>query len=761
MYLILKLNFLIGLLLFSILSFAGKIEKIEINGLNTISRGTVLNYITMEVGDEISSNSLRDSYSSLSKTDLFSDINLYEKDKKLVIELKENPTIKFIEFKGYKEDVILSEKIVTDIKQNFKLKPGDVFVKKNVEDLIRELKKLYETNAYFKTTISFSSVLDEFNRIGLEFKITENDRALIEKFEIVGNTIFDDDDILDLFNMGESDFFILNYFTKNDHFSKFKLDSGVKSLETKYHSVGYLDFSIKKLDIKYIESSNKLNIKVSIDEGKEYKVGNISFSGEILEFSQDFLKKYITFSKGESFKRSLVVKDLKSLESFFQNKGFAFAKIDSEVKQNMGALDVNINISLGDIVYISRIEISGNTTTQDDVIRAKLDVIEGQKYSLSDIKESLNNINRSGFFSNVDYQIKRRVDSPDNIDIYLNVEETKTGEISVGLSHSNSTGAAINAGIKQNNILGTGKVFNAAFSNSSAVKELSFYFKDPAFNNQNHTISYGLFDRSTDASNLDASTYTINEKGFIFGYGIPIASDSDIFSELKTANISLTCGTDLLNIYEVTQCNSDDSLDSSFSLTYSQNSLNDAFFPTSGTNSRIESVIGVPFSDFKYYKAGLSYKKYGQIFNDKVLKFSTRFNLASGYGGDDLPFFKRFYEGGSSSIRGFDFNSLGPKYANDKPKGGEVSIISSIGIASKVDILGIDNENMRLIGFVDAGTLSEKVSNFNFNDLRSSIGIQLSWLTPIGPIGINLAQPIIKKSEDKTEVFAFELGAKF
>ena len=270
-----------------------------------------------------------------------------------------------------------------------------------------------------------------------------------------------------------------------------------------------------------------------------------------------------------------------------------------------------------------------------------------------------------------------------------------------------------------------------------------------------------MFDRSTDASNLDASTYTINEKGFIFGYGIPIASDSDIFSELKTANISLTCGTDLLNIYEVTQCNSDDSLDSSFSLTYSQNSLNDAFFPTSGTNSRIESVIGVPFSDFKYYKAGLSYKKYGQIFNDKVLKFSTRFNLASGYGGDDLPFFKRFYEGGSSSIRGFDFNSLGPKYANDKPKGGEVSIISSIGIASKVDILGIDNENMRLIGFVDAGTLSEKVSNFNFNDLRSSIGIQLSWLTPIGPIGINLAQPIIKKSEDKTEVFAFELGAKF
>jgi len=319
----------------------------------------------------------------------------------------------------------------------------------------------------------------------------------------------------------------------------------------------------------------------------------------------------------------------------------------------------------------------------------------------------------------------------------------------------------LNAGISQNNILGTGNIFNAAISNSSAVEEISFYFKNPYFNNDGHSLSYGLFNKSIDASSLDAASYTLDESGFVVGYGIPLSEVSDLFGEIRFSSIDLKCGLDLKNIYEVSQCSETKDMDNNFSFTYSSNSLNDVFFPSDGSINSLTTVIGMPFSDFKYYKIEGRNRSYFPILGDKVFKFANRINFATGYGGDDLPFFKRYFEGGSSSVRGFNFNSLGAKYANDKPKGGELSFVSSIGVASPTDIIGIDNENMRLIGFLDAGAIAEKASLFDLNDIRSSIGLQLSWLTPIGPIGLHVAKPIIKKAGDDTQSFAFELGAKF
>jgi len=275
-----------------------------------------------------------------------------------------------------------------------------------------------------------------------------------------------------------------------------------------------------------------------------------------------------------------------------------------------------------------------------------------------------------------------------------------------------------------------------------------------------HSLSYGFFSKNIEASNLEASTYSISEAGLNFGYGLPTSEKNNIFAEFRSSNINLTCGTDLKN-YEAEDCSSEDNLDINISLTNTYNSLSDFYFPTNGSKNQIKTTLGLPFSDLKYYKFESSFKKYSPIFDDKVFKFSSRLNFASGYGGNSLPFYKRYFEGGASSIRGFDFNSLGSKYINDKPKGGEFSLISSAGISSTMDFLGVDNENMRIIGFLDAGTISEKISDITFDELRASVGVQFSWLTPIGPIGLNFAEPILKKSNDKTESFAFELGKSF
>jgi len=562
--------------------------------------------------------------------------------------------------------------------------------------------------------------------------------------------------------MGEPDFFILNYFTENDYFDKRKFDAGIEKLINKYMSEGFLDINISNSEVIFNPELDKLELNISLVEGGRYKLSQISFKGDKKNIEDKKLLTLLDVRNDSYFDRSNVIQGIKDIEQTYKDLGYAYVKISSDiVKREKNNLDLVITINPDNKIYISRINISGNNRTQDDVIRRKMKILEGSIYSKSEIDASISAIKRIGYFSDVKYEINRHKHSEDKADINIDVTETKTGEMSIGLSHSNSVGASINAGINQKNILGTGNTLEAKFSSSSAVEEYSFYFKDPYFTNDGESISYGFFNKTTDAANLDTSAYTIDESGFILGYGIPIGEYSNIFSELRLAQVNLSCGVNLGTLYETSDCANNDVLDAPLSITYSHNTLNDSFYPTNGNYGLLRGILASPLTDLKYLKLESNYKHYEPIFKKQTFKFSTRLNYGVGYGGDSLPFYKRYFEGGSSSIRGFDFNSLGAKYANGNPKGGELSLISSLGIATPTDIIGIDNQNMRLIGFIDAGAVSEKATSFDINDLRSSIGLQFSWLTPIGPIGLHVAKPIVKKSTDQTESLSFELGTTF
>ena len=759
----LKLVLLPLFLLISSSAFSEKISSIDIFGLNTISRGTVLEYIPFEVGDEINDQTLLSIDKSLKKTGFFSNISLKIIKNILEITLTENPTIKFLEFKNYKNDLVLNDQIIDSIKINSGLGVGKIYSKDQLNKLINQLLSLYKTNGFYKTKISLKVVNDSQNRIGIELLFNEGERALIKSFNVKGSSYFDEADLVDLFEIGEPDLYLLNFFTEKDHFSSTKFDAGIEKLKNKYFNIGFLDFKILSKDVKYNEEDDSLNILISIDEGTQYKVGNINFIGNLSKKERNYLRSLVKINDGEFLNRKDLFKGIKSISDFYQNRGYAFTTISSDIKrtETISSLDIDIQIDNNIKAYIDRIEIYGNTRTQDNVIRRKFTILEGQIYSKQQIENSINQLKALGYFSDVNYKVERKSATSDKVQLTINVTETKTGEISIGMSHSNATGASLNAGITQENILGTGNTFNANFSNSDAVKETSFYFKNPYFNNKGHSISYGIFDKQIDAANLDASDYSISELGFIFGYGFPLSESSLIFGETKLSSSDLTCGSNLKNIYEIQQCSKTSNTDTILSLSYKNNTLNDFYFPTDGNQTLLSSSISLPFSDNKYFQIESIFKKYSPILTEKTFKFSTRLKFASGYGNDNLPFYKRYYEGGSSSVRGFDFNSLGTKYSDGKPKGGEVSLVSSVGVASNLDFIGIDNPNMRGILFTDAGTVSEKFSDFSISDIRSSVGVQFSWLTPIGPLGFNFATPIIKKTNDSTKTFSFELGSKF
>ena len=741
---------------------ADLIKSIDIIGLNAISRGTVLSYLPVEVGDDYSKKTSAQIIRALYKTHFFKDIEVSQSDQVLEIKLQENPHIKYVELLNY-SDKVIEEESIKQVLKSMDLSQGKIFNKRQLDKLISQIEASYISKGYYGIKITKTIEIDDQNRVGIELDINEGEVARISTMKISGNQVHDEDDLLDLFEIGEADFFIINYFTEKDHYSKVALDAGVEAMKSLYVNSGYLDFKVSNIKTDLSDDKQSIDINIQINEGSEYKVGDIKFSGNLLNQSIDDLNDLLTITEGAVFKRKKVIESIQAITDLFADQGYAFAKVDPITKEDTKAhvIDLDININLNKKVYINRITIVGNTRTQDEVIRREIGINEGGLYSNTELDESVKKIKRLGFFSDVQMEVTKLKEFDDKINLHFSVEETKTGAFSIGLSHSNSSGAAFNMGIKENNFLGTGNTLNAALSNSEAVQEMSFYFSDPYFTEDKHSISYGVFTKSIDGASLDVSSYKIDEAGLSLGYGIPLTEDTRISADVRISSRDITCGTTFSDAnHEATQCASGDKTEVKTNVRWSNNTLDNFNYPTDGQKNSLSLDLTLPIADFRYYKLDASHKSYRPMGNDITWKVNGSLGLAQGYGGKDLPFFKRYYGGGSSSVRGFDFNSLGATYSDGKAKGGELSLLAGTSVISPMKFIN-DSKNMRMSAFIDAGSVEEKASNLSFDEIRMSTGVAFSWLTPVGPLGIYAATPLVKKSSDKTKTVEFTLGTSF
>jgi outer membrane protein insertion porin family len=700
----------------------------------------------------------------LYKTSFFKDIEVSQVDQILKIVLKENPHIKYVDVLNY-SDKVINEDSLKQILKNMDLSQGKIFNKRQLDKLIGQLEANYISKGYYGISINKKIEVDTQNRVGIELDISEGDVAKISSMVITGGKAHDEDDLLDLFEIGEADFFIMNYFTKKDHYSKIALDAGIEAMKSIYINSGYLDFKINKVAAELSKDKQNIVIDIQINEGEQYKVGSIKFSGDLLNQSIEELRELLTFKKGDIFERIKVIESIQAITDVFADQGYAFAKINPITSENTETHTINltIDILLNNKVYINRITIAGNTRTQDEVIRREIGINEGELYSNTELKESLNKIKRLGFFTDVKMEIIRVSGFDDRINLQFNIEETKTGAITMGIAHSNGAGTSFEVGINERNFLGTGTTLNAKISNSEAVKEFEFYFSDPYFTMNRHSVSYGVSSKKVE--NLEGvGDYKIDTFGGSLGYGIPITDTTRIGTELEVSSSDIEC-TDVFALLEA-QCASTDKSEAKVNLNWNSNTLNDYNHPTDGYSSSVNFDITLPIADFRYYKLDLNHRNYTPFGNGLALKTNTTLGLATGYGGKELPFFKRYYGGGSSSVRGFDFNSLGTKYIDstgnltDTSKGGELSILSGISVISPMNFIN-DSKNMRMSAFIDAGGIYEKVNDISFDDLRVSTGVAFSWLTPIGPLGIYAAKPLVKKSGDDIKTVEFTLGTSF
>ncbi|AYQ56728.1 Outer membrane protein assembly factor BamA [Bathymodiolus thermophilus thioautotrophic gill symbiont] len=752
---------LMASLLSASLAFSVPIKNIEILGLNAISRGTVLSYLPVEVGDDYGTQTSSKIIRVLYKTQFFKDIEVAEEDQVLKIKVIENPYIKYVDFLNNSEKV-LDQDTIEKVLSSMDLTQGKIFNKKQLDELIDQVKSTYISQGYYNVKITKNIEIDNQNRVGVELDISEGEIARIKTMRIMGSKTKTEEELLDLFEIGEPNWFLLNYFTEKDHYSKIALDAGIEALKSQYINSGYLDFKVTEVKSELSEDKKNIDIALQIKEGNKYTIGNIDFSGNTLNKSDKSLTKLLTIKSGDVFLRKKIINDIKVITDAYTEQGYAFVKVDVTTTASTikSVIDLNFKIIPKKKVYINRITITGNTRTQDEVVRREISVYEGGLYSDKALEDSIAKIKRLGFFSNVTMRVSKVKDFSDKIDLNFVVEETKTGTFSVGVSHSSSSGAAFNLGVQEKNFLGTGNVLNASASNSEAVKELSIYFSNPYFTQDGHNINYGIFNKKTDGAQLDVASYKINQSGGSVGYGIPITKNTRITTNLKFSNRDVTCGTDFSDKYEPTQCASSNKTEVKFNANWSHNTLDNYNFPTAGDKRSLNLSVALPIADFRYYKLNASQKKYRPLFKNITFKTNTKIGVAQGYGNTELPFFERFYGGGSSSVRGFDFNSLGEKYENGKAKGGKLSVLTGISVISPLTFVK-DSTNMRLSAFIDIGGISEEVFNFATSDLRASAGIAFTWLTPIGPLGLYAAEPFLKQEGDKTKSFEFTIGTSF
>jgi len=767
---IIKFVFLVSLF-FSVQGFTNPINKIDFIGLNIIPSSSLLDLLPIQIGDQYNEQISNEIIKVLYKTGYFSDIKIDVNKDNLLITLIENPVVKYFDVKNEsgsfwsdwlntKPD-FLKETTLNEYIELNKLSAGNIYSESKLSDFVSSLKDEYISGGYYNVQIDSNIDVDLQNRIGIELNINQGERATIESMQITGAMKFSEEDLLDLFTIGEADMIIINYFTKKNQYTDTALNEGLENITNHYLNAGYLDFQILNVNSSLNENKEKINIDIEISEGIQYKLGKITFQGELGNQTVEDLNELLTIKSGEIFNRQSVVDDIQKIIDVYSDQGYAFVEINPITQDFLDKVNVSINISLNKKVYINRITISGNTRTQDEVIRREIGISEGGLYSRSSLRNSILKLRRLGYFSDVSMNASKVDGMPDKIDLSFEVEETETGSISISLSHSNNYGISVGAGIQERNIFGSGNTLNAELKISESFKRLSFYFQNPNFNDKNHSISLGAFMSEIDDDDVMENSYSIDTKGLSVGYGVPLQENSRLNTSLEYARHKITCGSGFSATgYEPSQCDISNRDEVILGFDLNENSLNDYLYPTEGKRNVFGVDLALPLGDYRYFNINANHTSYNPLSSDLTLKLTADLNLAKGYNGKELPFFKRYFAGGSGSVRGFGNKTLGPVYPNNKAKGGELSILGSANIIAPAYFFD-NNDNMRMSAFIDAGNIYEKTSNIKLDDLRMSAGIGFAYLSPIGAIGMYWSQPILKKSGDTIENFGFTLGTGF
>jgi outer membrane protein insertion porin family len=740
------------------------LRDIRVEGLQRVEPGTVFASLPFRIGDQYNDDKGTTAIRSLFGLGLFSDVRLQINGDVLVVIVEERPTVAGVSFSGVKEfDTDVLNKALRDVG----LAEGRPFDKALADRAEQELKRQYINRSMYAAQVVTTVTPGERNRVNLNFSVVEGDVAKITDIRIVGNQAFSQSTLRNLFDLDTGGW--LSWYTKSDRYSRAKLNADLETLRSYYLTRGYLEFRIDSTQVAISPEKDGMSITINVTEGQRYVVSSVELQGDFLGKEAEF-KNLVTLRAGEAYNVEDVNTTVKAFNDYYGVFGYAFSQVEAvpEIDRVNNRVSFVLRGQPSRRVYVRRINVEGNNRTRDEVIRREFRQFEAAWYDSDRIRLSRDRVDRLGFFTNVSVDTQQVPGSPDQVDLTISVAEKPTGNLSLGATFGQAEGLSFLVGIKQENVFGSGNYLGLDVNTSEFNRQLVLSTTNPYFTPDGVSRTFDLYDRSSSPFSEQGGDYELRTTGAGVRFGVPFTEQDTVFFGLGAEQTRITAGTDMPQIYQdYIDEFGERSVSVPLTVGWSRDDRDSALVPSDGRLQRFNAEWGVG-GDSRYLKTSYQFQQFIPISKQYTLAFNAEVGAGKGLGGRPFPVFKNFYGGGLGSVRGFEQGTLGgtspivnASTATDPVSiGGTRNLVLNAEISTPFPGAGNDR-TLRMFGFVDVGNVWAADQKFSASDLRASVGIGLSWISPIGPLRFALANPVRTQPGDKIQKFQFQIGTSF
>ncbi|WP_137392430.1 outer membrane protein assembly factor BamA [Rhodoligotrophos defluvii] len=740
---------------------AQTVSRIAVEGNQRIDPETVTAYMQIGPGDPFDAERIDQSLKALFQTGLFSDVQIFRRGNVLVVHVEENPLINQISFEGNSE--ITDENLGKEVE----LKPRMVFTRARVQSDVQRLQALYRRSGLFAARIEPKVIRLPQNRVNLVFEITEGATTRIQRITFIGNEAFDSGQLRDVITTEESRWW--KFLSTSDNYDPDRLAYDRELLRRFYLNHGYADFQVLSATAELAPDGENFYITFTVYEGPQYNFGPVAVDPGSTNLSPEELMERVRTRSGDVYSAELVDSTVERLTVEAGTSGYAFAKVRPRIERDEQTRTIGLTYTLeeGPRVYIERIDIVGNTRTQDNVIRREIRLVEGDAYNRVLVDRARRRITALDFFSKVDI-IEQPGSAPDRVVLIVQVEEKSTGTLNFAAGYSTSEAVVGSVSVTERNLLGKGQFVRLATSLSFKRQEVDFSFTEPYFLGRN--LSAGIDAYATRTDQQDESSFDVRQLGGGFRFGFPLSENGRIttrynFTNRRIWNVPENASQAILQSKGTTNI-------SLVGATYVYDMLDNPLNPTSGYRFQLSTDVAGLGGDAQWARAELAGYYFYPIWDGVVF-------MARGTAGHMEPLGKeiqpidRFFKGGNS-FRGFERAGIGPRdisTSRDDALGGYTYGIGTLEVTFP---LGLPEEfGIRGAVFTDFGTLFNAPDNFKCSndytkclvgdkaEFRASAGASVIWQSPFGPLRFDFAEALLKEKYDKTEWFRFSVGTQF
>ena len=733
------------------------VEDIRIQGLRRFSPGVIFSRLPVSIGDTFSAEQATAIIQALYETGYFREVEVLRDENVLVVQIEENPTIAEVTVSGAYD---LSDAALDNMLESANIAEARVFNQSVLDEAVRVIKGAYvDRNFYHVEVEAIVSPLPR-NRVAVLLNIDEGDQALIRSIRISGNEVFSTWRLRRDMRLEPRG--LLNFFTDNYRYTEQKLEADLSRIRTRYLEAGYLRFAVDARQVEISQDRKYIDIIIRVNEGLQYKISGSRFALEPgapeLPFSLDAFDRYIEQKPGDIYSGRLTGTTVREVRDDLADLGYANAVVsqDTEIDDETASVEVVYTIDPKKIVYIREINIVGNELTSDEVIRREFLQFETERYSRNKINRSRSRIRRLGYFNRVKIDTVPVEGGNDQVDLLVVVEEANTGEISAGAGFSSDGGVSYRAGFSNSNIFGTGN--DLAFEAEKDENSIDFVFQLDEHYHTDQGVSrhIGLTYGKTDAGD-DSSDYSIDGYKAEYGYVFPFTDDGkyNLYLAYQQVDVNSIANPEIYEPFINKHGDNFDTVILESGLSYDTRDA--ARIPSEGQRFQIDSELALPILELEYYYLNYLHDYYytaRRVPTEPVLHLRLGASYGDSYGDGEYPFYRRVYLGGANTLRGFAVNSIG--YRNDSSGdaiGGKSRLYGTVELSTDAEFF--EEQQIFLVPFVDAGAVGEDLGLGSF---RSTWGVELRWLSPVGPLRFSYVKPLLSKSYDDTENFQFSIS---